>query len=328
MISCTKYGRTIDSIVIEELKIPKTSIRAIHPIDEKTLFYAGSNGQIGITHDGGKTWETKTIRYNDSIKPHFRSIAYTGTEILALSVGNPALLYAYNPTKNDAKLLYKEEHQNVFYDCMKWDKNFGIAVGDPIDNKMSILINRNRKWIKQKNVPEMNTGEAFFAASNTNIKMIDNCIWIASGGKKARIFKSTDKGKTWKIYKIPFVQGKASQGIYSIDFYDKNNGFAIGGDYVNSKANVNNKAITNDGGKTWKMVGNNKNPNYKSCVKYVPNSNAKELFAVGKTGISYSNDGGKTWKDISKEAYYSIYFVNKNFAWLSGNNKIGKLNLK
>jgi len=60
-------------------------------------------------------------------------------------------------------------------------------------------------------------------------------------------------------------------------------------------------------------------------VQYVPNTDGKEVFAVGKTGVSYSNNGGISWKEVSNEAYYTIQFVNSNIAWLSGNNKIGKL---
>jgi hypothetical protein len=60
----------------------------------------------------------------------------------------------------------------------------------------------------------------------------------------------------------------------------------------------------------------------------VPNTNGKEVFAAGVTGISFSNNGGITWKEVSKEPYYSIQFVDRNTAWLSGNNKLGKLVLK
>jgi hypothetical protein len=63
-------------------------------------------------------------------------------------------------------------------------------------------------------------------------------------------------------------------------------------------------------------------------VQYVPNTNGKEIFAVGKTGISYSNNGGFSWKEVSNESYYAIQFIDRNTAWLSGNNKIGKLILK
>ena len=72
-------------------------------------------------------------------------------------------------------------------------------------------------------------------------------------------------------------------------------------------------------------VADGESPNYKSCVQYVPNTDGKEVFAVGKTGVSYSNNGGISWKEVSNEAYYTIQFVNNNTAWLSGNNKIGKL---
>jgi hypothetical protein len=30
-------------------------------------------------------------------------------------------------------------------------------------------------------------------------------------------------------------------------------------------------------------------------VQYVPNSNAKELIAIGFKGIDYSNDAGESW---------------------------------
>ena len=63
-------------------------------------------------------------------------------------------------------------------------------------------------------------------------------------------------------------------------------------------------------------------------MQYVPNTNGKEIVAVGKTGVSFSNDSGITWKDISSEGYYAIKFVDKNTAWLSGSNKIAKMILK
>jgi hypothetical protein len=62
-------------------------------------------------------------------------------------------------------------------------------------------------------------------------------------------------------------------------------------------------------------------------VQYVPNTNGIEIFTVGKTGVSFSNNGGATWKEVSKDAYYTIQFINKNTAWLGGNQKIGKLEL-
>ncbi len=333
-ISCKKeyQPRNIESVSIQEFKMDSTSIRAIHVISKSEVYFAGSRGDIGFTKDGGNSWTTEYIHYQDTISPPFRSIASNGTAIFALSIVNPALLYKITDDKNE--LVYKEAHKKVFYDTMKFfsDGKNGIAVGDPTEDCLSIITTSDGgiTWTKIPcaNLPKVADGEAFFAASNTNIAIVNNTVWLATGGKKSRIFKSTDKGKTWKVFNTPIIQGDGAQGIYSIDFYDKNSGIIIGGDYVKPKENTNNKAITNDGGKTWTIVANNKNPNYKSCVQYVPNTNGKEIFAVGKTGISFSNDGGKTWKDVSNDSYFSIQFVDKNTAWLSGHHKMGKLILE
>ncbi len=331
IFSCKKENtpRSFESINITEFKQDSTSIRAIKAISENELTFAGSKGDISTTKDGGKTWNTIYLKYNDSITPHFRSVAYSKNGLYALSIANPALLYNigfYGP-----HLVYKEENEKVFYDSMKFfaDGIHGIAVGDPTDDCASIILTSDGgiTWGKLPcaTLPKFEEGEAFFAASNTNIAVYNKTVWIASGGTKARILKSEDYGNTWMVYNTPIIQGDGPQGIYSIDFYDENNGFAIGGNYAKPNDNCANKAITSDGGKTWTLVADNQNPNYKSCVQYVPNTNGKEIFAVGKTGISFSNDGGHTWKEVSNDSYYTIQFVNKNIAWLSGHQKIGKL---
>lgn len=332
--SCAKeyQSRNIEKISIKEFKIDSTSIRAVQVIDNQSVYYAGSRGDVGFTKDNGKSWTREYITYNDTIVPHFRSLAKNKNHFFALSVANPALLYKISDEKTE--LVYTENHEKVFYDALTFfdDNKHGIAVGDPTENCASIIITEDAGNTWQKipcaNLPKFEEDEAFFAASNTNIKTIGKTVWIASGGKKARILKSDDFGKTWTIFDTPIIQGNGPQGIYSIDFADKNNGIIIGGDYSKPKENIANKAITKDGGKTWSLVSDGKNPNYKSCVQYVPNTQGKEIFAVSKTGVSFSNDSGNSWSEVSKEGYYTIQFVDKNTAWLSGNNKIGKLVLK
>lgn len=334
IISCAKeyVPRNIETIQIQEFEMYRSSIRAIQVIDYKTVHYAGSQGDIGATVDEGKSWSTKFITYQDSIVPHFRGLAKNGDALFALSIANPALLYKI--TKDKTELVYTEKHEKVFYDAIQFfdDVLHGIAVGDPINDCASVIITKDggNSWkkIDCEILPKFKEGEGFFAASNTNIKVLGNTVWIGSGGKKARVLKSDDFGKTWQIFETPFIQGIGPQGIYSIDFFDENNGIIMGGDYSKPLENKANKAITKDGGKTWTLVADNQNPSFKSCVQYVPNTNGKEVFAVGVTGISFSNDGGTTWSEVSKDSYYAIQFVDKNNAWLSGRRKIGKLNLE
>jgi photosystem II stability/assembly factor-like uncharacterized protein len=333
LIGCTQQytPRKIEKVTIKDFKIDSTSIRAIQVTDTKSVSYADSNGNIGFTTDNGAIWHTLQIKYQDTINPNFRSLGFNGSDYFAMSIGNPALLYKI--AKGQATLQYLEEDSNVFYDALTFfeDNLHGIAVGDPTANCASILITEDggETWIKIpcENLPEIMEGEAFFAASNTNIKTIGSTVWIASGGAKARVLKSTNYGNTWQVFETPIVQGNGPQGIYSVDFYDENNGIIMGGNYSKPLENSANKAITSDGGKTWTLIADNQNPNYKSCVQYVPDTAGKEVFAVGKTGVSFSNDGGITWIEVSKEGYYAIQFINKNTAWLSGNKKIGKLEL-
>ena len=332
--SCSKeYApRNIESIEIQEFKLDSISIRAIKVLDESKVYFAGSKGNVGFKTDKGILLNSLNIKYKDSIIPNFRSVAFNGTDYFALSISSPALLYKIS--EGTSTIVYKEEHEKAFYDSMHFfdDNKHGIAVGDPTEDCASIILTADagKTWSKLscENLPKFVEGEAFFAASNTNIKTIGSTVWIASGGTKARVLKSEDYGQTWQIFDTPIIQGNGPQGIYSIDFTDKNNGIVIGGDYSKPLENKANKAITKDGGKTWTLVADGQNPNYKSCVQYVPNTNGKEVFAVGKTGISFSNDGGNTWNKVSKESYYAIQFVDENTAWLSGNEKIGKFVLE
>ncbi len=328
--------RNIDKVTIKEIKIDSVSIRAIHAVNESSLYYAGSNGVIAFTKTDGKEWGKSSfvnIAPTDTIQPNFRSIASTHSHIYGLSIANPAYLFRMNKKTRETKLVYKEEHEKVFYDSMKFfDARNGIAMGDPTEDCLSIILTNDggNTWSKIpcNDLPKIVDGEAAFAASNTNIKVLGKTAWIVTGGTKARVFKTTDLGKTWKVFETPIIQGNGPQGIYSADFADENNGIIIGGDYSKPDENKANVAITKDGGKTWKLVANGEYPNYKSCVQYVPNTNGKEVFAVGKTGVSFSNDGGFNWKHVSDDSYYIIQFVDKNTAWLAGNQKVGKLNLE
>ncbi|MGC6285268.1 MAG: WD40/YVTN/BNR-like repeat-containing protein [Polaribacter sp.] len=332
LFSCTQEytPRNFQTISLQSISMDSTSIRAIVAVDSSKVYFVGSDGSHGFQWTGEKPAPISFIRYEDSIIPHFRSIATNGSDYFALSIGNPALLYKLD--YETSNLVYKEENEKVFYDSMKFfDEKHGIAMGDPTEDCLSIILTEDggQTWEKLpcESLPKVVEGEAAFAASNTNIKVLGATAWIVTGGKQARVFKSDDYGKTWKVYETPIIHGNGPQGIYSVDFADENNGFVIGGNYSKADENIANKAITTDGGKTWSLVANGKEPNYKSCVQYVPNTSGKELFAVDKTGISFSNDGGYTWKKVSNEGFYVIQFVDENTAWLAGNQKIAKLKL-
>jgi len=305
------------------------NVRAIE-INEGRVVAATSKGAIyrdvGFedTFEKGNYWE---FTPDSLLNNNFRSVAFQGDKTFTLSIGNPAKLFY------DGSLVYFENHEKVFYDAMDfWNDKEGIAIGDPTEDCMSIIITRDGGSTWQKLpcdvLPKAKEGEAAFAASDTNIAIVGDHTWIATGGKSSRVLYSSDKGHTWEVYETPIAQGKETTGMYSIDFYDELNGFAIGGDYTKPEENTANKIKTIDGGKTWKVVGAHQEPGYRSCVQYVPNSEGKELVVVGFKGIDYSNDAGITWRHLSDEGYYTIRFLNDSIAYAAGKGRISKLTFK
>ena len=333
-IGCKKeetfVTRDIANVEIETIYLDSLlSIRAIEILDDGNFALAASKGVYGLYNSKNKSWQA-SIQKHDTLNLHFRAIAHTVTDFFMLSIENPAMLYKTG-SEGKMDLVYSEEADDVFYDAMKfWNDLEGIAIGDVMDECLSIIITRDggTTWDKLlcNNLPKAKEGEGAFAASNTNIAIIGNKTWVATTA--GRIYYSEDKGNAWEIIETPIVKEKDTEGIYSIDFYDKLNGFAIGGDYTKPDDNQANKIRTQDGGKTWQVVAQSENPGYRSCVQYIPNREGKELVAVGFNGIDFSNDSGNSWKHLSYEGGDTRRFLNDTVAYAAGKGRISKLTFR
>ena len=330
MVSCSESVQptTFNSVDIETVYSDSLSIRAIELMGN-SLAFAANKGTFGTVDLAIGKVRANIEKYHTSV-PAFRAVAHTSTDFFMLSIESPALLYKTGDNGR-MELVYKEEGEGVFYDAMTFlnDKD-GIAIGDSVNGCLSVIITSDggNTWSKLpcSQLPEGIEGEGAFAASNTNIKTIGDNIWMAT--TSGRILFSSDKGKSWETNQTPIKNAEPTEGIYSIDFYDENLGFAIGGDYTNPDASKANKAITKDGGKTWSLVADGSEPGYKSCVQFVPGSNGAGLVAIGFTGISYSSDMGETWKELSKEPFFTVRFQNDSIAYAAGKNRISKLTFK
>jgi photosystem II stability/assembly factor-like uncharacterized protein len=306
------------------------SIRALEVVDENTVWWAGSNGLVGHTNDGGKSWKADTLSYEGKVL-QFRAISVTSKAVFVLSIESPALLFKSTDQGQSWKVVYQEDHASAFYDAMQfWDDDNGIAMGDPTDGCISIIITKDggENWTKLpcRQLPAAAEGEAAFAASNSNIALYGDHAWIVTGGAKARILHSPDKGKNWSISQSPIKEGGQMTGIYSVAFWDVNHGIIFGGDWNDKASNRQNKAVTSDGGKSWQLVADGTGPGFRSSVKYFPNGKGKAILAVGIPGISVSADAGKNWTVLSTESWYAAGFVpGTNACWLAGHTKIGRV---
>ncbi len=306
------------------------NIRALL-IEGSTIYYGADKSRIGYINVASK--ERKEFKYEiDDLE--FRSIAKTKDHIFALNAGSPAVLTRMEKNGSNLRVVYDDYNPKVFYDSMQfWNNYEGIALGDPLNGCMAVVITRNggKSWNRLPCflLPPVIEGEAAFAASNTNIVIKGDRTWLVTGGMASRVLYSPDKGKNWYISETPMVSGKPTTGIYSADFYDFKYGFLVGGDYLDPQMNNNTKAITSDGGKTWKSISNNEGFGYASCVQYIPGSDGKALVTVGPAGLQYSSDYGSTWTQLlADDSLYTIRFQNSRTAYAAGKNKIIRISFK
>jgi photosystem II stability/assembly factor-like uncharacterized protein len=192
--------------------------------------------------------------------------------------------------------------------------------------------NGGRTWVRvaANALPTALENEGAFAASGTNIAVFGKShAWIGTGaGAKARVLRTTHRGRTWQIAETPLIAG-ASAGIFSVAFRDAKHGVIVGGDYRKEREAVDNLAMTEDGGVTWKLVkGLN---GFRSAVAYVPSAQpgnlSATLIAVGPAGADYSTDDGRTWTMLAGPGFDTLSFApRRSTAFASGaRGGIGKL---
>jgi len=329
-LSCKSTFKVLER---KDILLDSLSIRAIYPTING-VWFGGTNSKAGFISFQNEA-ETKIVKLQKEITD-FRSIAYANGSIYVLNAGTPANMYALNTFGYSAtsNLIYSENGEKVFYDSMFIDAKtgLGIVVGDPTKDCLSVLLTENsgKSWqkISCDLLPKTVEGEAAFAASDTNVKIVDGVIYIISGGKKSRLFTSEDKGITWQVFDTPIIQGKAMTGAFSMDFYNKSKGIIVGGNYENQKDNSINKAITKDGGKTWEIVSKDKAFGYASCVQFMPNSRGKVLYTCGTSGVYYSTNFGEKWTKILDDTdFYTLRFSGENNLYLAGKNKVTKIKI-
>lgn len=320
-------------VQVEPILSDSLNIRAIEVVSDQEIWFAANRGRIGVYN--GRELAQIALHHNDSLL-HFRSIAHNGIHAFALTIDRPALLYrlTYDGKQIiNAELVYKEDAPKVFYDAIGfWNQKEGIAVGDPTEDCLSVIITRDAGATWQKlaceQLPSSIDGEALFAASNSSLALFGDQALIGSGGTAARVFKTTDKGKSWSVVPTPITQGASMQGIFSVAVYNQDIAALFGGDWDQQENNANNKAVTLDGGQKWELLSPEQGPGYRSCVRFVPGAKGRSLVAVGTRGISVSYDQGHNWTPLSDTSLYTLRFVNDTLAYGGGPGTFSRLNFE
>ncbi len=307
-------------------------LRGVSAVNDRVVWASGSGSTVLRTADGGATWQKLTVTGDRLDLVDFRDIDAIDTQTAyVLSIGNGPASRIYKTTDAGVswKLQFKNEDARAFYDAMAyWSPDQGIVVGDSIDGRFCIMTTDNggQVWrrVPAASLPPALENEGAFAASGTNIAVFGQYhAWIGTGAaRKARVLRTTDSGRSWKISETPLVAGP-SAGIFSVAFRDAKHGVVVGGDYTKEKEGVANLAVTSDGGASWALVKGLSG--FRSVVQYLPGS--RTLVAVGPSGTDYSTNDGLSWKRLEGPGFDTLCFAKGGaMAWGAGaNGSLGKL---
>jgi photosystem II stability/assembly factor-like uncharacterized protein len=305
----------------------KTSLRGLSVVNDNVLWVSGSNGTVGKSSNAGKNWKWMTIKGFE--KTDFRDIeAFDANTAIIMAVDAPAYILKTIDGGETWKTVYENKTKGMFLDAMDFlGPDFGMVVGDPINGKVFIATTTNGgdswKEMPVDKRPLADSGEAFFAASGSNLRLFENDYFLASGGTSSHLF---DNGSKIKLH---IIQVKETTGANAIDVHEKLNGkksdnmIVVGGDFNADSSREKNCFYTRNGGKTWKAPAEPPH-GYRSCVEFVSKD---DLIACGLNGVDYSFNGGRTWQWISKEGFHvcKIAKIGEAIFFAGGNGKVGRI---
>jgi photosystem II stability/assembly factor-like uncharacterized protein len=280
-------------------------LRGVSAVSDTVAWASGAKGTIARTKDGGKYWDLLPVPGAEALD--FRDIdAIDASMAYALSIGpgEASRIFKTVDAGQTWTLQYTNHDPKAFFDAMTFsDANHGVVMSDSVDGKFVIMLTsdggKNWKRAPTAGLPPALPNEGAFAASGTNIAVVGSThIWIGTGAaSKARVLRSADGGRSWKVSDTPLASG-ASSGIFSIAFRDAIHGVIVGGDYKKESEAVDNVAYTSDGGVTWTLAREHGLSGFRSAVAW----QGRLWFAVGPSGTDMSLDDGHTWSNAGEKS--------------------------
>ena len=190
------------------------NLRGVSAVSSKVAWASGTHGTYLRTLDGGNSWQAAQVPRAEGLD--FRDVeAFSADAAYLLSAGPGEQSQIYKTTDGGKHwtLQFTNRDAKGFFDCMAfWDRAHGIALGDPIDGKFELITTddggKHWKQISPGRIPAAVEGEGAFAASGTCIAVQGKAnVWFGTGGKVARVFRSTDRGKIWIVAETPIAHG-------------------------------------------------------------------------------------------------------------------------
>lgn len=277
----------------------KSSFRGLSVVDDKCIWVSGSNGTVGRSIDSGNTWLFQIVPGYD--KTDFRDIeAFNDSTAIIMGIDCPARILKTTNGGRSWTLMFEDTTKGMFLDAMEfWNEKSGVVIGDPISGKAftARLSKSTSSWEPKpfEKRPPLDSGEAFFASSGTNIRILNknDMVGITGGFQSNLLYKNN------KI-NLPLLQGKESTGANSIAVKDSNTFMIVGGDFMKKDSVGGNFCFTKDHGQTW-IFSKQPPSGYRSCVEYLSGTT---WITCGLNGVDITNDDGAHFKKISNIGFH------------------------
>ena len=126
-------------------------------------------------------------------KTDFRDIeAFDGSTAIIMGIAEPAYILKTTDGGDNWKIVYENKTKGMFLDAMDfWNSEYGVVVGDPIAGRafMAETFDSGETWkeLPTDKRPATDSGEAFFAASGSNIRLYKSKKFILVSGSPTTI---------------------------------------------------------------------------------------------------------------------------------------------
>lgn len=314
------YAQTV--VVVEQGQ--KTSLRGLSMPTASVVWASGSNGMVAKSVDGGSTF--RWMRVEGYAKRDFRDIeAFDSSTAIIMAVDTPAIILKTTDGGLTWRKVFEDPRPGMFLDAMDFSGNKGIVIGDPINGKtfMAVSSDRGDSWTPIETIDTMMDGEAFFASSGSNIKLLGHKrgfkALFVSGGVQSRLFYNG------KAINLPLQSGRNSTGANGLALHpNQEQGIIIGGDFANDKRRDSAILLFSLYPKVTFSQPVKPASGYKSAVVFLSKT---RVLACGTSGIDFSVDGGFNWKNISNLGFHvAVKSPDGQYAMMAGSNgRIAKL---
>ena len=262
------------------------------------VWASGSNGVILRSTNDGKTWKQFSVPGGAGLD--FRDIeGFDANTAYVMSSGDGDQSRIYKTTDGGTtwKLQYTDKRPGFFLDALACESpTHCYALSDPVEGKFLVLATEDGEhWreLPRDKMPPALPGEGAFAASGSAMTVCeDGSIYFGTGVAAARVFRSNDHGRSWKVVATPIAAGPSS-GIFSIACEGRAYYLvAVGGDYKEPARAKQAAIYSEDSGDTWSLAEQQPG-GYRSAAG---SFSYGDFAAVGPNGSDISHDHGKHWK--------------------------------